>query len=71
MSEQPKIYGAMAAIMAEMDAIGKDKKTEAGKFSFKYRGIDDVYNALHPLMAKHRVFVLPEVLSCTRDERTQ
>lgn len=28
-----------------------------------FRGIDDVYNELHPLLAKHKVFTVPEVLS--------
>lgn len=33
-----KIYAAMAAIMKETDAIGKDQKNQAQKFN--YRGID-------------------------------
>lgn len=58
-NEQPKgIYQAMAAIAAEIGAIGKDKRCTQGA-SFVYRGIDDVYNALNPIMAKHGVFVLP------------
>lgn len=58
-NEQPKgIYQAMADIAAEIGAIGKDKRCTQGA-SFAYRGIDDVYNALNPIMAKHGVFVLP------------
>ena len=52
------IYTAMAAIAAEIGAIGKDKRCTQGA-NFAYRGIDDVYNALNPIMAKHGVFVLP------------
>lgn len=52
------IYAAMAAIAAEIGAISKDKRCTQGA-SFAYRGIDDVYNALNPIMAKHGVFVLP------------
>ena len=52
------IYAAMAAIASEIGAIGKDKRCTQGA-SFAYRGIDDVYNALNPIMAKHGVFVLP------------
>lgn len=55
---QMGIYAAMAAIAAEIGAIGKDKKCTQGA-NFAYRGIDDVYNALNPIMAKHGVFVLP------------
>ena len=52
------IYAAMAAIAAEIGAIGKDKRCTQGA-NFAYRGIDDVYNALNPIMAKRGVFVLP------------
>lgn len=68
-NEQPKgIYQAMAAIAAEIGAIGKDKRCTQGA-SFAYRGIDDVYNALNPIMAKHGVFVLPIAGERTTDQR--
>lgn len=62
------IYEAITAIMQESYSISKDKlnKTQG----FKYRGIDDVMNTFYPLLAKHHVFVVPEVLAQTRDERT-
>lgn len=61
------IYQAITAIMGELGAISKDKKnTQQG---FMYRGIDDVMNALNPLFAKHKVFVVPEVLEQIREER--
>jgi hypothetical protein len=59
--ENAKIFQAIAAIMEEVSAIGKDKQNV--KQGFKFRGIDDVYNALHPLLAKHKVFTVPEVLT--------
>lgn len=62
------IYECMGAIMRDMVAIGKDS-TNAQQ-GFKYRSIDAVYNALQPLLAKHGVFTVPEVLDKTRDERT-
>lgn len=37
---------------------------------FMYRGIDAVMNALNPALIKHKVFVVPEVLEQTREERT-
>ena len=63
------IYKAITAIMSEMDAIGKDH-TNKQQGNFKYRGIDDVMNALHPLLIKHKVFLVPEILEQTREERT-
>lgn len=65
---QPKIYAAMAAVMADMVSIGKDSTNQ--QQGFKYRSIDAVYNALNPLLAKHGIFTTPEVLDKTREERT-
>lgn len=63
----PDIYQKINAIMRELPAIGKGKQNK--QQGFAYRGIDDVMNALFPLLAKHGVFVVPEVLSTTRTER--
>lgn len=70
MCDQPQptgIYQAMAAILAEIPSIGKDNRNKDQ--GFQYRGIDDVYNALHPLLAKHKVFMAPTVLSRTSEDR--
>lgn len=61
------IYERIAAIMEEMPAIGKEKRNKDQ--GFMYRGIDDVMNVLQPLLSKHKVFVVPEVLEQTREER--
>lgn len=66
--EKLNIYQAISACMADIGAIGKDKKnTQQG---FMYRGIDDVMNALNPAMVKNGLFVVPEVLEQSREERT-
>jgi len=69
MSDNIGIYEAMAKIQAELGAITKDKKCEKGG-DFVYRGIDDVYNALNPLLGKHGVFVLPTAHERTSESRT-
>lgn len=62
------IYESITKIMEEVPAIGKNKtNTTQG---FKFRGIDDVMNALQPLLAKYKVFIAPEILEQTREERT-
>ena len=67
--QQPTgIHQAMAAILAEIPSIGKDNRNKDQ--GFQYRGIDDVYNALHPLLARHKVFMAPTVLSRTSEDRT-
>lgn len=62
-----QIFKAMSAVMADMEAIGKDARNQ--QQGFNYRGIDQVYNALHPLLAKHKIFTTPEVLQKDRSER--
>lgn len=62
------ICSRMVAVMRELGAIGKDKKNESQ--GFKYRGIDDVYNAINPILSKHGVFMIAEILGKTREERT-
>lgn len=66
--ENQKIYGALAGVMADIGAIGKDKKNQ--QQGFMYRGIDDVMNSLQPALVKNRVIILPEVLEEAREERT-
>ena len=62
----PMIYSAIRNVMKEIGAIGKtSKNTQQG---FMFRGIDAVMNAMHPAMAKHRVFVTPEVIEQSREE---
>ena len=62
------IYQSITEIMNESIAIKKDKFNEQQKF--KYRGIDDVMNTFYPLFSKHKIFIVPEVLEQTREERT-
>lgn len=61
------IYEAIAGVMQDVGAVGKDAENTFDKY--KYRSIDAVMNAMHPAMVKHRVFVAPEVLEQTREER--
>lgn len=62
------IYESITKIMEEIPAIGKDQTNKTQ--GFKYRGIDDVMNALQPLLSKNKVFIVPQILEQTREERT-
>lgn len=53
------IYQALAAILSALGPIGKGQRNK--EQGFMYRGIDDVYNALNPLLAGHQVFMIPTV----------
>lgn len=61
------IYTAIAEVLQDVGVVGKDATNTFDRY--KYRSIDAVMNAMHPAMAKHGVFVTPEVLEVTQDER--
>lgn len=67
----PMIYGLIQQAMQKIRAIGKDgtAKNLSGKEMFKFRGIDAVYNALNPVMSELGLFVVPNILDQTREER--
>lgn len=59
-----KVYKAINAVQADLSAIGitKDRRNTQGT-GYNFRGIDDVYNAISPLLAKHGLCILPRVLT--------
>ena len=61
------IYQLIGQAIGKIGAIGKDKKN--AQQGFMYRGIDQVYNALNPVMAELGIFFCPEVLDQKREER--
>lgn len=64
------VYKAIAAVMGDLAKTGISKAQTNTFDKYKFRGIDDVYNALAPLLAKHGLVVLPRVLERTSEERT-
>jgi len=61
-----KVFKAVTAIMEEIKAITKAQKNQHQGWNF--RGIDDCYNSIQPLLAKHKVFTVPNVLGVERWE---
>lgn len=63
------VYQAIAAVMAELskEGISKDRKNQQQGYAF--RGIDDMYNALSPILAKNGLCILPRVLARETIER--
>lgn len=64
---EPLIHRAMVAIMRDTEAIGKDMQNQAQ--NFRFRGIDQVYNELHPVFARHGVYLRPKVTEHTYFEQ--
>lgn len=64
--ESPMIYSAIVDAMGQINAIAKGRSNSMQ--NFKYRGIDDVMNELHPILAKCGIFIVPTVLEEQRAE---
>lgn len=66
-----KVYQAINAVQAALaqQGIAKDKRNTQGA-GYNFRGIDDVYNALAPLLAENGLVVIPRVVSREQVERT-
>ena len=62
-----QIYQLIPKVMADVGAIEKARRNEQQKYYF--RGIDDVLAAFQPVLAKHQIFYVPEVLEKEVTER--
>ena len=61
------IFETISAVMDDIGAIGKTSKNTTQGFMF--RGIDAVMNAINPALVKYKLFIVPEVLEQSREER--
>ena len=69
MSDQPNIYAALSSVMTDVLAVRKTGRNTDQNYSF--RGVDAVVNAVGPVLRKHHVLLLPELLDVAyRDVRT-
>lgn len=62
------IFEALSKMLLDVDAISKARDNR--QQGYKFRGIDDVYNAIHPLFARFGVFSVPTVMDSKTEERT-
>ena len=56
-----KVYEKIAAVTAELSKIGISKDSKNQSQGYAFRGIDQVYGALSPLLSKHGLCILPRV----------
>lgn len=63
-----QIYSLIPKIMAEIDPIAKEQVND--KQRYKFRGIDDVYNSIQRVLAKHGVFTVPTIIGRHREPVT-
>lgn len=63
------VYKAISAVAKEMAEQGISKDRENRQQGFSFRGIDQVYNALAPMLAKHGLVILPRITERAVTER--
>lgn len=68
-SQTPKVFAAINAVQGDLAGLGIAKNNRNQQQGFQFRGIDDVYNAVAPLLAKHKLVIMPQVLSREVTER--
>lgn len=53
------VHQAIAAVALAVGAVGKNQKMEAGPAKYKYRGLDDLMNAVHEPLCENGVTFTP------------
>lgn len=69
MTEPKGVYAIIGAIQGELAKTGIAKEGVNQSQNYRFRGIDQVYSALSPLLAKHGLCILPRMVGCERAER--
>jgi hypothetical protein len=57
---EPLVYRQIVKVMGAVRPVGKDQKNQ--NQGFKFRGVDDIVNAVSPAMKQHELFLVPTVL---------
>lgn len=65
-----KVYQAINAVALEMSKVGIAKDRRNTQQGYQFRGIDDVYATMSPVLAKHGLCILPRMMARTCVERT-
>jgi hypothetical protein len=66
-SETPHVYEAIASVAGELSKEGILKnKTAQG---YKFRGIDDIYNTIAPMLYQNKLVIIPRCIERTFVER--
>lgn len=65
----PRVYTAISAIIGELAQDGIAKRHTNPREQYQYRSIDDIYERLSPLLAQHRLCILPRIQKRRMTER--
>ncbi len=64
------VYKAIAAVQAQMAKEGISKGRKNLQQGYQFRGIDDLYNALAPVLSANGLVILPRMVARESVERT-
>lgn len=64
-----KVYEAISKVSEEIARDGISKTRKNAQQGYQFRGIDDVYNAIAPLLPKHGLVIIPKTISREVTER--
>src|SRR5947208_2425849 len=67
MGEPALIYQLIPKVMADIGYVAKTGRNEQQGYAF--RGIESMYQAVHPAFVKHGVFCCPQVLEFQSEDR--
>lgn len=59
----PHVYRAILGVMGDIGKQGVGKTKRNTQQNYDFRGIDDLMQALSPLLVKHELLILPKVLN--------
>jgi hypothetical protein len=63
------VYAKIAAVQSELAKVGIAKEGNNSAQGYKFRGIDQVYGALSPLLARYGLCILPRIIDREMHER--
>lgn len=69
MSETPAVYKVISAVQAALAKAGIAKERRNEQQGYAFRGIDEVFNALSPILAAEGLVILPRMLTRSVVER--
>lgn len=56
------VYAKIAAVQGQLAKVGISKSRRNSQQGYNFRGIDEVYAALSPLLAEHGLVIVPRVI---------
>ncbi len=63
LAQGPAVVSAISAVMEDLSKAGIAKDSRNAAQGYNFRGIDDVYNALAPILSRHRLIITPRCLA--------